>query len=493
MTRHIVPAETRPARLDALASLPVFLDLAGRRVVIAGGGEPVAWKAELAAAAGGSVTVFAPIASPELMALAAAHPSIALHARSWRPEDLDGATVAIADADDEEAARFSAAARGRGALVNVVDKPAFCDFQFGAIVNRSPVVVSISTDGAAPVLAQAVRRRIEAILPRGLGSWSATAKSFRERLADLLPSKAARRAFYEKFVDVAFISQAEEDERLAELERLADDIFRGADRRKGEVVLVGAGPGDPELLTLKAVRELQAADVILYDRLVPAQTLELGRREARRILVGKQGHGASCRQEDIARLMIELAQKGQRVVRLKGGDPAVFARAGEEIEACRVAGVPVRMVPGVTAALAAASALTLSLTHRGLAQRVQFVTGHDRHGALPPDLDLDALADPRATTCLYMGRETAAALAGRLLRHGLRGGTPVRIVSNVSRREEDAVEATLDALADGDVRLPADGPTLVLIGEALAPERSAEAVAPAAERAPFIDTRHLAW
>ncbi len=259
-------------------------------------------------------------------------------------------------------------------------------------------------------------------------------------------------------------------------------------------MLVGAGPGDPELLTLKAVRELQAADVILYDRLVPAQTLELGRREARRILVGKQGHGASCRQEDIARLMIELAQKGQRVVRLKGGDPAVFARAGEEIEACRVArrsgadgaGRHGRARRGLRA-------LTLSLTHRGLAQRVQFVTGHDRHGALPPDLDLDALADPRATTCLYMGRETAAALAGRLLRHGLRGGTPVRIVSNVSRREEDAVEATLDALADGDVRLPADGPTLVLIGEALAPERSAEAVAPAAERAPFIDTRHLAW
>ncbi|HEX2552984.1 MAG TPA: siroheme synthase CysG [Microvirga sp.] len=468
MTRHIAPAETRPARLQPLAKLPVFLDLLGQRAVVAGSGEPVVWKAELLAAAGAEVVVLAEMPVPELSALAAATPSLVLVPRRWRPEDLDGAAVAVAEAHGDEAQHFAAAARGRGALVNVIDQPAFCDFQFGAIVNRSPVVIGISTDGAAPILAQAIRRRIEAVLPPALSGWSASAKGFRDRLAAILPDRAARRRFWERFVDVTFISQAEEDERLAELERMAKSILNGEpERREGEVVIVGAGPGDPELLTLKAVRELQAADVILYDRLVPEGVLELARREARRILVGKEGHGESCRQEDITDLLVRLARGGERVVRLKGGDPAVFGRAGEEIEACRANGIRVRMVPGITAALAAASALTVSLTHRGLAQRLQFVTGHDRHGNLPPDLDLDALADPRATTCIYMGRETAQRLAGRLLDRGLPPTTPAAVVGSVSRPEELALATTLGALARGAAGLPDGGPTLVLIGDAL--------------------------
>ncbi|HEX2135161.1 MAG TPA: siroheme synthase CysG [Microvirga sp.] len=474
MTRLIAPAETRPARLGALAKLPVFLDVADRRAVVSGGGEPVAWKAELLAAAGAQVAVFAADPAPELQAVVSVNPSITLWRRAWQPADLEGAAVAVAEAEGEEAERFAAEARGRGVLVNVIDQPAFCDFQFGAIVNRSPVLVSISTDGAAPVLAQAVRRRIEGILPAALAGWGATAKSFRDRLAAILPSKQARRRFWESFVDVAFISQAEEDERLAELERIAKAILNGEpQRRDGEVVLVGAGPGDPELLTLKAMRELQAADVILYDRLVPEGVLELARREARRILVGKQGHGASCRQEDIIDLMIELARAGQRVVRLKGGDPAVFGRAGEEIEACRAHGIRVRMVPGITAALAAASALSLSLTHRSFAQRVQFVTGHDRNGSLPAELDLDALADPRVTTCVYMGRETAQELAGQLIARGLHAATPATVISNVSRSDESAVAASIGELAAGATPFPSPGPTLVLIGDAIDGLRSA--------------------
>ncbi|MDQ4136046.1 MAG: uroporphyrinogen-III C-methyltransferase, partial [Pseudomonadota bacterium] len=309
---------------------------------------------------------------------------------------------------------------------------------------------------------------IEAVLPASLSGWTAAAKEFRGRLAGILPSKEARRRFWERFVDVTFISQAEEDERLEELERMAKSILHGgAERREGEVVIVGAGPGDPELLTLKAVRELQAADVILYDRLVPEGVLELARREARRVLVGKEGHGSSCRQEDITDLLVRLAQTGERVVRLKGGDPAVFGRAGEEIEACRAHGIRVRMVPGITAALAAASTLAVSLTHRNHAQRVQFVTGHDRHGNLPPDLDLDALADPRATTCVYMGRETAQCLAGRLLDRGLSAATPAAIVSSVSRPEEEARATTLGEIARGSAFLSEGTPTLVLIGAAL--------------------------
>jgi uroporphyrin-III C-methyltransferase / precorrin-2 dehydrogenase / sirohydrochlorin ferrochelatase len=470
MSTYVSPQQTYPARLGALPKLPIFVDLVGRRVLVAGGSEAVAWKAELLAAAGGHVRVFSEDPSPEVLALVAANPeSILLTRRAWRPNDLHGVAIAVAGIEDEaDGAFFAGTARSRGALVNVIDKPALCDFQFGAIVNRSPVIVSISTDGAAPILAQAIRRRVEAILPAALGGWSASAKSFRERLAGLLPSKAARRDFWEKFVDVAFISQAEEDERLVEIERLAKSILHGEpQRRDGEVVIVGAGPGDPELLTLKAVRELQAADVILYDRLVPDEVLELGRREARRILVGKEGHGSSCRQEDIINLMVELARAGQRVVRLKGGDPAIFGRTGEEIDACRAHGIKARMVPGITAALAAASSLSLSLTRRGHAQRVQFVTGHDQHGTLPPDLDFAALADPRATTCVYMGRETVRALASQLVAHGLPDATPATLISNVSRANESAVATTVGDLAVGDTLFENSGPALVLIGTVL--------------------------
>jgi uroporphyrin-III C-methyltransferase / precorrin-2 dehydrogenase / sirohydrochlorin ferrochelatase len=497
MTRHIAPVETRPARLAPLAKLPIFFDLAGRFAVVAGESDAVAWKAELLAAAGAKVRVYGADPAPELAALIAANGDVIdLVFRAWDPADLDGAAIAVAEAHGEEAARFAAAARSRGALVNVIDEPAYCDFQFGAIVNRSPVVVSISTDGGAPVLGQAIRRRIEAVLPQALAGWGTTAKAFREKLAVIAPSRTARRHFWERFTDVAFISQGEEDERLAELEELARDIAAGERQRpQGEVVIVGAGPGDPELLTLKAVRELQAADVILYDRLVPAPVVELARREARRILVGKEGHGSACRQEDINALLVELALAGERVVRLKGGDPAVFARAGEELEACRAHGVRVRMVPGVTAALAAASALTLSLTHRDHAQRVQFVAGHDRNAELPPDLDLDALADPRATTCVYMGRETAMTLARRLVENGLSAATPAAIVSNLSRPDEDKTLANLGALAAGTVSFPRSGPTLVLIGQALEPTEDAIFVTSHA-RAPGeipVDTRHFAW
>ena len=469
MTR---PIETRPTRLAALAKLPIFLDLAGKRVVVAGDGEPVAWKAELFAAAGAQVAVFAEQPCADLVAfIRAGGNAVTLERRTWRESDLDGAWLAVADAEDsEEAARFAAAARARGILVNVIDQPAHCDFQFGAIVNRSPVVVGISTDGAAPILGQAIRRRIEAILPASLGSWAQAAQTFRNRLAALLPTKAARRRFWERFVDVAFTAPVKEDGPSARLERLAHETASEEAGRPpiGEVVIVGAGPGDPGLITLNAVRELQAADVILYDRLVTPGVLELARREARRIHVGKEGHGAACRQEDICALLVDLALEGRRVVRLKGGDPAVFGRTGEEVSACRAAGVPVRIVPGVTTASAAAASLDLSLTHRDHARRVQFVTGHDRHGALPPDLDLDALADPRATTAVYMGRRTAAALSAKLIERGLSPDTPVLIVSNVSREDQRQVATTARGLADGAAAGTESAPAMILIGAAVA-------------------------
>jgi uroporphyrin-III C-methyltransferase / precorrin-2 dehydrogenase / sirohydrochlorin ferrochelatase len=454
VTRHVAPAETLPARLAPLAKLPIFLDLAGRRVVVAGGSAAVAWKAEMLAAAGARVTVFAAASEPELDALAQIG-AITLLRRPWQESDLDGAMLAVAEEPD-----LAAAARARGILVNTIDQPAHCDFQFGTIVNRSPVVIGISTDGAAPILGQAIRRRIEAVLPAGLGAWTAAAKQFRARLKALVPSRTGRRRFWERFVDASF-APANREVGPGDLEALASDP--GTDASVGEVVIVGAGPGDPSLVTLGAMRELQAADVIVYDRLVTPQVLELGRREARRILVGKQGHGAGCRQQDISALLLDLARDGQRVVRLKGGDPAIFGRTGEEVAACRAAGVPVRIVPGVTTASAAAASLGLSLTHRDHAQRVQFVTGHDRTGGLP-DLDLDALADPRATTVVYMGRRTARPLAQHLLARGLAPTTPVVVTTDVSRAEQRQETMTLAALGD-----LSDGtaPTLILIGAAL--------------------------
>jgi uroporphyrin-III C-methyltransferase/precorrin-2 dehydrogenase/sirohydrochlorin ferrochelatase len=328
--------------------------------------------------------------------------------------------------------------------------------------------VSISTVGAAPILGQAIRRRIEAVLPSSLGTWAQAAKSFRDRLQKIMPSKHDRRRFWERFVDAAFTNEIHESDLDSALERLSREAQGGASERRvlGEVVIVGAGPGDPELLTIKAMRELQAADVIVYDRLVTPAILELARREACRVHVGKEGHGASCRQDDINALIVDLALAGERVVRLKGGDPAVFGRTGEEVAACREAGVPVRIVPGITTASAAAASLNASLTHRDHAQRVQFITAHDRHGDLPEDLNIAALADSKATTVVYMGRRTASKLTTRLIEKGLHPDTPVVATSNVSRDDQTSLHATIGDIARG-VPLPEGGPLIMAIGTSI--------------------------
>lgn len=485
-TGAVPAATTRPARMDPLAKLPIFLDLAGRRAVLCGGGEPAVWKAELLAAAGAELLVLAPEPHDELVALAARHPErIALRRRRWCDADLDGAVLVVAELDDHaEAETLGRAARARGLLLNVIDKPDYCAFQFGTVVNRSPVVIGIMTDGTAPILGQAIRRRVEAVLPAGLSPWARAAGAFRDRLKALLPGRADRRLFWEHFVDRAFAGPPPAPaDAVAVLERLAGQVGQQASARagRGEVAIVGAGPGDPELLTLKAMRELQAADVIVYDRLVTPGILELARREARRIHVGKEGHGAACRQEDISSLLVELALAGERVVRLKGGDPAIFARTGEEVAACREAGVPVRVVPGVTTASAAAASLSLSLTHRDHAQRVQFVTGHDRTGQLPADLDFEALADPKATLVVYMGRRTAARLAAILIENGLPADTPAVAVADASRPDQVTLRATVGDLCDG-LALPERRPVIILIGASLGPAADATVAAVPAAR-----------
>jgi uroporphyrin-III C-methyltransferase / precorrin-2 dehydrogenase / sirohydrochlorin ferrochelatase len=481
------PRPARVPRMETLARLPVFFALAEKRAVVAaaGGsaaagaaaGAAAAWKAELLSAAGASVDCYAEDASEELLAVAAEAPGgpILIHRRAWDAADLAGAALAIgAFADDAEAARFAAAARAAGVPVNVVDKPAFCDFSFGAIVNRSPLVIGISTDGAAPVFGQAIRAKLEALIPRGFARWADAARRWRPRVQALQLSFHGRRRFWEKFTDRAVIDpeRAPGEGDLAAL--LADANAMSAGDQKGSVVLVGAGPGDPELLTLRAVRALQSADVILFDDLVAPEVLDFARREAKKMLVGKTGHGPACKQDEINALMISLAKAGRRVVRLKGGDPMIFGRAGEEIAACRAAGIAVEVIPGISAAQGAAARLGVSLTHRTVARRLQYVTGHGADGQLPADIDWTSLADPAATTIVYMPTRTLPELVRRSIGAGLDPATPAVAVLRATRADETVVATTI---ADLPARLAAaspHGPVLVMIGRVFA-ERVASA------------------
>lgn len=457
------PAARRPARVEPLAVLPVFLPLKGRPVLVAGGSDAAAWKAELLHAAGALVQVYAHRRDG---GLANAMAALVLEGRvtqvpaSWRAADLGAFALVVADLEGQEAEEFAVAARRAGVPVNVIDQPALCSFQFGAIVNRSPVVVGISTNGAAPVLGQAIRRRIETLLPRHLSAWGALAASIRAAVAAALPDVGARRRFWEVFAERAFAASSAPDEEAWPTLLPAPEA--------GSVTLVGAGPGDPDYLTLKGMRALQAADVILFDDLVSPELLELARREAKRMLVGKRGGRESCRQEDINALMLRFARQGKRVVRLKAGDPSVFGRAGEEIAALEQAGISVSVVPGITTASALAAGLNTSLTHRDVAQSVRFVTGHSRKGALPDTIDWRAVADPAATTVFYMGGRTGPEIAARLLGEGMAPATPVVIAANVSRRDERRWCGPLAALADGMARIGHDDPVVIGIGRVFA-------------------------
>lgn len=476
MSTPAVPRPTEPPRIGALATLPLFHKLGGRRVVLAGDGEGAVWKAELLASTGADLHVFSPHAAGRFRPLAERGDlAITLHARAWTPEDLTGAAIVVAEAEsDEEAEAFVAAGHAAGAVVNVIDRPAYCDAQFGALVNRSPLIVAISTDGAAPVFGQAIRARIESLLPRSLKAWAEAARDWRPAVQAREASFAVRRAFWQLFTDRALAdagrtpTDADRDALLASLDRL------DAAPPAGRVLLVGAGPGDPDLLTLKALRALQSADVILHDNLVAPAILELARREARRVAVGKIGHGPSVLQEDINDLLVSLAREGKTVVRLKSGDPGIFGRAGEEIAACREAGIPVTIVPGITSAQGAAASLGLSLTDRAHAQRLQFITGHGRDGRLPASIRWCAVADPTVTTVVYMPRRTARAFTDAAMVNGLSPETPAVAVAWATRDNEARISGTAATIAERLATLPEGAPVILIIGEASRLDSAAE-------------------
>ena len=348
------PSPAHPPRMQALARLPIFLALAGKRALVAGNGAPVAWKAELLAAAGADVAVFAERPCEELRTIPAHPPraAIALHQRAWRIEDFAGAAVAVGGFEDAaEAERFNRAGRAAGVPVNVIDRPAYCDFSFGAIVNRSPLVIGISTDGAAPVFAQAIRTKLETMIPRGFARWANAARRWRQAVQSSGLSPSDRRRFWQAFAAFAVGNPQREPapSDLDALLRTTEDQATVAEA--GSITLIGAGPGDAELLTLRAVRALQCADIILIDDLLAPDILDFARREAKVALVGKSGRFKAGRfktgrlQQDEVTLMIALAKGGRRVVRLKGGSSPTSGR--EEIAACRRAGIAVEVVPGV--------------------------------------------------------------------------------------------------------------------------------------------------
>ena len=472
------PREARVPRMSALSRLPVFLALDGKRGVLAGGSQAAAWKAELLSAAGARVEVYAQDVSDDMQQVANDPPrgDITVIYRAWTPGDLRGAAIAIGAFDDDNgAADFAAAARAQGVLVNVIDKPAFCDFAFGAIVNRSPLVIGISTDGAAPVFAQAIRAKLEALLPKGFADWATAAARWRVAVKASGLSFSERRKFWHLFTAHA-VGNPDSEPAQSDFDRFIAEVKGlGVAVENGLVTLVGAGPGDPELLTLRAVRALQSADVILFDDLVSRDVLDFARREARKMLVGKTGFGPSCKQDDINALMVNLAKQGKRVVRLKGGDPLIFGRAAEEIAACKAANIAVDVVPGITAAQGAAAKLGIPLTDRKSARRLQYVTGHAEDGKLPMDLDWRGLADPATTSAIYMPTRTLAALVAKATAEGLDPLTPALAIARATRPDQAVVAAPIGKLPERLAKADLPGPVLVMLGRVLGAQASQKA------------------
>ncbi len=445
---------------------PVFLRLDGEQVVLVGGGAEAVAKARLLLGARPELHVFAERADDDMATLAAEH-GFALHPRAPRPEDLAGARLCVVALDDPAAAQATAAlARAAGVLVNAVDKPAISDCIVPAVVDRGPVQVAIGTGGAAPALARDLRGRVEAAVPPGYAALARLCRAWRERVAAALPGRDSRRRFWDAVMDGPEAEAVLAGE-IEEAERLIAARLRGQAPAPGRASLVGAGPGDPELLTLRAVRALKRADVVLYDALIEPAVLDLARRDARRINVGKRCGRHAMSQAAINKLILEHARAGAHVVRLKGGDPFVFGRGGEELDALRAAGVPVEVIPGVTAACAAAARLGIPLTHRDVARSLHLVTGHGSDGHVP-GLDWRTLASGEGTVAAYMASRTLRTVATRLMEAGLPGSTPAVAVENATRPGERRLFGTLATLPDALEAAAMHGPTLVLIGRVVA-------------------------
>ncbi|MDT8328155.1 MAG: siroheme synthase CysG [Roseovarius sp.] len=442
---------------------PIFLAVEGRRIVLSGGGDAALAKLRLLLKTEAHLTVFAVAPAPEIEDWAAAG-RLRLVRRAMEPGDaLCAKLFYAADEDRVEDARTAAIASADGALVNIVDNLGDSQFITPAIVDRDPVTVAIGTEGAAPVLARAIKADLEERLPASLGTLARLGKAFR-RAVEILPMGRRRRDFWADYYFNAgprALDQGGEDKINTVLQTILEK-HKNTKGREGHVAFVGAGPGDPELLTLKARKALDAADVVIHDRLVTPEILELARREAILIDAGKEGFGPSMSQDDINTLIVTHAKTGAQVVRLKGGDPTVFGRLDEEIDAVSEAGIGWHVVPGITAASASVAAIGQSLTKRGRNASARLLTGHDMKGFA--DHDWRALARPGEVAAIYMGKKSARFIQGRLIMQGADRATPITVIENASRPDQRILATTLDALPNALSKAKITGPALMFYG-----------------------------
>ncbi|MBA6114972.1 uroporphyrinogen-III C-methyltransferase [Pseudomonas putida] len=443
--------------------LPLFHKLQGARVLVVGGGEIALRKARLLADAGAALRVVAPDVDGQLAALAREGGGEVL-VRGYQAADLVGCRLVIAATDDSALnAQVSADAQALCVPVNVVDAPALCTVIFPAIVDRSPLVVAVSSGGDAPVLARLIRAKLEAWIPSAYGELAGLAARFRDKVKTLYPDVNQRRGFWET-VFQGPIAERQLAGQGAEAERLLQAMVEGAPvQQGGEVYLVGAGPGDPDLLTFRALRLMQQADVVLYDRLVAPAIIEMCRRDAERIYVGKRRADHAVPQDQINRLLVDLARQGKRVLRLKGGDPFIFGRGGEEIEELAEQGIPFQVVPGITAASGCSAYGGIPLTHRDYAQSVRFVTGHLKDGT--SNLPWNDLVAPAQTLVFYMGLVGLPTICAELIRHGRAASTPAALVQQGTTRNQRVFTGTLADLPALVARHEVHAPTLVIVGE----------------------------
>lgn len=454
-----------PKTQQKLSAFPAFFRVAEKSVAVFGNGDEAYAKVRLLLNTQAMLTVFAD--APEAgFAHFLETEAIGVVRAPFDPSQLTGATLVFAATGDAALDRdIAAAARAAKIPVNAVDQPEHCDFFTPALVNRAPVAVAIGTEGAGPVLAQMIRAQIDQMLSPSLGVLASLAATYRLAADTILPRGVARRVFWRRFFSGA-VSEQVAVGNLSIARREATRLLRSMDRVSGHVWLVGAGPGAEDLLTLRAQRVMMEADAIVYDALVPQAIVDMGRRDAERLSVGKRKGCHSKSQAEINQLLVSLAASGKRVVRLKSGDPLVYGRAGEEMAALRDAGIIYEIVPGITSAFAAAADFELPLTLRGVASSLVFTTGHDLTGSVLPDWA--RLAISGATIAVYMGRTVAASVASRLMEAGLPAETTVAVVENASRADRRLLHGVLKDLPDLENRDELAGPVMVIIGDAVA-------------------------
>jgi uroporphyrin-III C-methyltransferase/precorrin-2 dehydrogenase/sirohydrochlorin ferrochelatase len=445
--------------------LPVFMNIRERRCLVVGGGEVATRKTALLRDAGAHVHIVSPQLDPQLQAWVAE--GVVTHREgSFVESDVDDSALIIAATDNHEVnLAVHAAATAHNIPVNVVDNPKLCNFIVPSIIDRSPVVAAISTGGASPVLARLLRSRLETFIPSAYGRLARMTADFRDRVKNTFSEPADRRLFWERMLHgpvTELVLANQDDEARARIEKALDDP-EAFHQETGEVYLVGGGPGDPDLLTFRALRLMQQADVIVHDRLVSKEVMDLCRRDAERIYVGKERDKHALPQEDINLLLVRLAKEGKRVCRLKGGDPFIFGRGGEEIETLMQEGVPFQVVPGITAASGAASYSGIPLTHRDCSQSVTFVTGHLKDGTM--NLNWPALAQPNQTVVFYMGLVGVKVICSELQAHGLPADTPIALVQKATTREQRIYTGTLESMPDIVDKSDIKPPTLIIVGK----------------------------